>query len=189
MIWTLFTSNNNDSYWKSSIFSNNTPGINNNKNINSLANSYIQSSKKRMNSSIIKLTIPPPNINPSSRLNQTTMILFKPGKNGEPDSKLSTYIDYLTPNTIRPYTSSELKRITNLGPVPKVPDLSEFYVHKTNNNDDDNNSQDDTDNQEALSEILNMNMKKKMIMMKKIMKKYQILNYKLKIECYRWTWR
>eukprot|EP01084_Bolivina_argentea_P025335 47101_1 len=79
-------------------------------------NQYIQSSKKGMNSSIIKLTplnlsylentirtpiittqphssmlskiaIPPANINPSSRLNQTTMILSKiiPGKNGEPD--------------------------------------------------------------------------------------------------------
>eukprot|EP01083_Nonionella_stella_P225195 800868_1 len=86
------------------------------------------------------IAIPPPNINPSSRLNQTTMILSKiiPGKNGEPDSKLSTYIDYQTPNTIRPYTSSELRRITNLGPIPKVPDLSEFYVHKVNNNDDNN---------------------------------------------------
>eukprot|EP01083_Nonionella_stella_P302723 1044949_1 len=151
-----------EGYWKTSIFSPNPKS-----NINGLANSYIQSSKKRMNSSIIKLTprnqsvlenasrrapvitiqprssmlatssiqinsnqpVPPTT---SSRLNQTTMILSKivPGANGEPDAKLSTFIDYQASTPIRPYTSSELRRIPDLGPLPDMPDLSEFDVHK-----------------------------------------------------------
>merc|ERR1719242_2106548 len=88
---------------------------------------------------------------PSSRLNQTSLILSKiiPGKNGEPDHKQSTFIDYQSPASIRPYTNSELRRITNLGPLPPMPDLNEFMVNKAvinAENSDGENAEPTSDN-------------------------------------------
>ena len=80
----------------------------------------------------------------SSRLNQTSLILSKivPGKNGEPDSKTSTFINYQSPASIRPYTNSELRRITNLGPLPPMPDLKDYMVNRAviekENSDEEN---------------------------------------------------
>merc|ERR1712062_96671 len=46
---------------------------------------------------------------------------------------------------------SELRRITNLGPIPKIPDLTDYYVEreeieKQSDNNDDNENEDELSN-------------------------------------------